>query len=297
MRRKRTQLRRSLSKYVPNSIKRIKHRVNRAVRSGLGELYRPIHAYRYRTYPKVLQTSIPKSGTHLLMMALEGIGYRVYKHQPFNPYINVNYAPSDIQPHLSRVLSGEYFTEHLTWKEKCEKILLNSNFKIVFIYRDPRATAISWCHHLVKGTRLPFRHYLRELPDLKSRIVATLEGIPDECSRNGVGMCSWPALYDLFLPWKKSPAVFSVSFEELVGSKGGGSDEEQLHTLENLFTYLDCVRSHELACRIAKKIYDPSAATFWTGQCDAWRAEIDELTEALLNEKLARQLAEWGYEE
>lgn len=294
MYRTRAQLRRSLSKYTPDSIKRIK----RSVMSGLHELNRPIHGYLYKTYPKVLQTSIPKSGTHLLNQVLEKTGYRLYKNQPFNPYIVIDYEPNGILPHLSHVLPGEYFIEHLAWHEDTERILLDARFKVVFIYRDPRATAVSWCHHMAKeGLRYPLHEHYKRLPNLKERIAATLEGIPDHYSTNMIGMCPWPDLYDHFLPWRKSSAVFSISFEDLIGSRGGGSDETQLSKIEGILKYLGCRHNHESACRLAKQIYNPSVGTFRTGQFDAWRAEIDELTEALLNEKLARQLAEWGYKE
>lgn len=287
-----TKLRRTLSKYVPNSIKRVR----RSVLSGLNQLYRPIHAYQYRSYPKVLQTSIPKSGTHLLRMVLEGIGFSPYALQPFNPYIAIDYEPSGILPHLSNTLPGEYFTEHLPWKKQVEEFLCDAGFKILFMYRDPRATAVSWCHHMTKGgTILPFHEYYQGLSNFHKKITTTLEGIPNNCSANEVAMCPWPEFYDHFLPWKKSPAVFSVSFEDLIGSKGGGSDERQLRTIKGIFDYLGCSLSHEAACRVAEQVYNPSVSTFRKGQIDAWRNEIDEATETLLNEKLAKQLVEWGY--
>jgi sulfotransferase family protein len=288
-------IQRHLSKYVPNSVKDIIRAVTRQVPPTLWELYRPIHGYFYRRYPKVLQTSIPKSGTHVLRMVLEKIGYRPYALQPFNPYIAIDYEPSGILPHLSKTLPGEYLIEHLTWQKQVEEFLCDAGFKILFIYRDPRATAVSWCHHMTRGgTILPFHKHYQGLSNLHSKITTTLEGIPS-CSAGGVAMCPWPEFYDHFLPWKKSPAVFSVSFEDLIGSRGGGSDERQLRAIKGICDYLGCSLSHEVACRVAEQVFNPSVSTFRRGQIDAWRAEVDEATEAVLNDKLAKQLAEWGY--
>lgn len=231
-----------------------------------------------------------------MRMVLEGIGLRPYALQPFNPHIAIDYETSGILPHLSNTLPGEYFTEYLTWQKQVEEFLCDAGFKILFIYRDPRATAVSWCHHMTKGgTILPFHEYYQGLSNFYKKITTTLEGIPNNCSVNEVAMCPWPEFYDHFLPWKKSPAVFSVSFEDLIGTRGGGSDERQLRTIKGILRYLEVKRSHEAVCRIAEQIYNPSVSTFRKGQVDAWRNEIDEATETLLNEKLAKQLVEWGY--
>ena len=109
-------------------------------------------------------------------------------------------------------------------------------------------------------------------------------------------MCPWPDIYDHFLPWKNSPAVLTVSFENLVGSRGGGSDQRQLETIGRILDHLGDKRSHDAALRIAKRIFNPSGSTFRKGQIDGWRDEVAPQTEALLNKTLVRQLAEWGYE-
>lgn len=289
----RSKLRNTLSEHVPETIKY----VMRKVLAGLHELNRPIHAYLHRTYPKVLQTSIPKSGTHLLNQVLEGIGYWCYKNQPFNPNIDVSYEAKIIIPHLSRLCSGEYFTEHLTWNDQIERILLDAGFKILCIYRDPRATAVSAAIWIPKvRSHWTGDYYRRNLPSLHERVIALLDGIPDNESPNGIGLCPWPDLYDKFLPWKESPAVFSVSFENLIGPRGGGSTQIQMSTIEGILGYITPKCSQELACRLATKVYNPSVVTFHKGQINSWRAQIDRNTESILNQRLARQVVEWGYE-
>ncbi len=292
MRRTATQLRTSISKYVPKTIKSIK----RAVFSGLHELNRAIRGNLHRNHARVLQISIPKSGTHLLNQLLEGAGYQLYRNQPFNPDSLVNYDPRAIRPHLAQLYPDEYFIEHLVWQDEMERILVEAGIKVLFIYRDPRATVLSWCHHMVTDGRIhPLHEYYRQLPSLRDRIIATLARLPDRHSGVEIGISPWAELYDQFLPWKHSKTVFSLSFEDLIGSRGGGSDETQLSTIERILKHLGHQNSSEIALRLARKLFNPSVSTFRKGMCDAWRSELDAGTQALLDETLRRQLVEWGY--
>ncbi len=287
-------LRTIVSKYTPKSIKYVKC----GVLSGFHQLRRPIHAYRHRIRPKILQTSIPKSGTHLLNQVLELSGYWLYKNQPFNPYVDTGYEPSALRPHLTKLFPGEYLIEHLTWQQGIEGILAEENVKTLFIYRDPRATAISYSHFIAKkNISHPHHPFYKQLDSLEARIDATLNGVGIDEPIGGIKAVPWGELYDRFLPWKKSPEVCSVSFEELIGSKGGGSDEKQLEKIVEILSNLGFLNAETLAPVIASEVFNPRVPTFRKGRCDSWRDEISSETADMLTQEFARQLQDWGYNE
>ncbi|MBI3736383.1 sulfotransferase domain-containing protein, partial [Candidatus Sumerlaeota bacterium] len=238
---------------------------------------------------KVYQTSIPKSGTHLLSRALEAFGFSLGLHQPFrdpNPLLNFN--PEELRGHARRIFRGEYILEHLTWKKEAEEILLGEGLKIVFIYRDPRAAAVSYAHlgpHMNEHHPL-FAHF-NSLDGFKGRLRATLDGVPGKFARDGVGRCAWGELMDAFLPWRNSANVFSVRFEDLVGPGGGGETDRQREVLAGLAARLGLPDAARRAEEAAGKIFDKSALTFRVGHRDAWRSEVDAETLDWLNQALA----------
>lgn len=257
-------------------------------------LRREVHAWKNSSLPKILETSIPKSGTHLIKGALVSIGYRHLAHQPLNPDVRMQFDVAEFPPVLRNVRSGEFITEHLRWTPDLERLLIQFQFKPLFIYRDPRAVCLSFiAYHLRNNFR--FGNFMRSLPDMRSRIVAVLDGISDADSTAGYGRAPLGEIYDAFLPWRTSPTAWSASFENLVGAQGGGSASDQLDALKRLFTHLELNFTEAQTRTAADKIFDPRATTFRSGRASGWRDELAPDEIHLLNSRLERQILEWGY--
>ncbi len=252
----------------------------------------------YRALPRVYQTSLPKSGTHLLSSALDALGFRLGLHQPFrSPHPLLEYDCVALTSHARRIFNGEYIVEHLPWKQEAENALLHEKLKIIFMYRDPRAALVSYAHF---GAHMnpthPLFDYFNSLGNLDARVMAALEGVEGRHSRDGIGRCAWGDLCDAFSPWRKSQNAHSVSFESLIGEQGGGSRERQAEALKGLIRYLGLHEKVSDFDALADRIFNRSSLTFRAGKINGWREEIQPDTLHHVNEKLKPQLAEWGYE-
>ncbi len=266
------------------------------IRASLRLALRNARALMHPSHPPVLLTSVPKAGTHLLTSLLHRLGYTLYANQPFNPNVIVDYNPAEFRPHLQRVLRGEYILEHLTWKKETEEIMRALNMKVLFVYRDPRATAVSFAHYLAEmNSTHRLSAYFRSLPGTDERVMATLKGIPDYESSNGFGRAPLAALYDNFLPWKNSTAAYSMAFEDLVGERGGGSRNRQFEAIAGVIRYLGLGMDERKLGRIASGVFNEKSMTFRSAQCDSWRRDIRDEIAAAMDRDLARQLREWGY--
>lgn len=266
----------------------------RAVLVPLWRVRREIRAWRNAALPRVIETSIPKSGTHLVKGALDSLGYRHLAHQPVNPDVLLQFNEARIRPALNALKHGEFVTEHLRWTKALEDLLRDLQFRVLFVYRDPRAVCLSFIQYHLKNN-FRFGDFMRLLPDNRARIMAVLNGIADHESSTGCGRAPLGEIYDAFYPWKNSPSVWAASFEELVGAGGGGSDARQIEAVRRLITHLGLEATDERIRIAASRVFDPKAATFRSGRAGGWRNELSSDEIHLLNSRLERQILEWGY--
>lgn len=262
----------------------------------LGEAYRRVRAIRVRGLPPLLETSVPKAGTHLLSMLLLEFGYRMDANQPFNPNVLLDYDAEGLRPAMRRLLPGEFVVEHLAWSAGVERVLREEGAKAAFVYRDPRAAAVSFAHYAATMNPAHRLHaFFKSLPDLDARVMAVLDGVPDAASANGVGRPPLGEMYDAFAPWRTSPLACPLAFEDLVGPQGGGSEDRRLAAVGRLAAFLGIGLGRDGMGARADRIFDRASVTFRSGQCEAWRGEVSERTLASLNERLGGRLADWGY--
>ncbi len=262
----------------------------------LRPLYREVRSFARRDLPPVLQISMPKAGTYLGASILNHLGYRQLAHQPFNPDVKMECDAEELRPHLNRIMSGEYVTEHLPWSREIENEIARSGIKLIFIHRDPRSVCLSFAHFADRPEH-HFYDYYHSLPTIREKVMATLDGVPDEKSRTGHGRAPLGVIFDRFHPWLNSPIVHSASFEELIGPAGGGSAEKQLIAVAGLVKFLGLKADAGRVQDLADRAFDRRSVTFRSGQSDAWRCELDPETVKILNHRLSPQLQAWGYQQ
>ena len=272
---------------------------------------------------KILFTSIPKSGTHLLLRYFDITGF---KHAgPFGGLV----FDEKFYDFVQNLQAGEYSAWHYHWSENLASIIRNNGAKVVFLYRDPRARVCSNLHFIMKTPhhRL-FNFFTKHLQTDRERIQRLIEGFSDEdyfthimkkhnsdeldtihpCPSDhpllvtGKGPLSKHRgginnVYRLFTRWLDDPDVFSVRFEDIIGPKGGGDGQTQMRVLRELmqFTGVPAVGSLD-AETIATQLFHTGATTFRRGSIDAWREDLTpELHDLFLQE--SRELLElWGYD-
>ena len=161
--------------------------------------------------------------------------------------------------------------------------------KIIFNYRDPRDTILSMINFLCKKTKggLSDFNNLRVLSEimlskdsLEDRLTYALADDSFPCQASDFKSMRWLLHH---------PNVFKVSFEELVGPKGGGSAEAQLDAAARL---LDFLGERNLSPEdVVGTLFNSDSFSFFKGQIGGWEKiytpEHRRIADAVFGEVLA----------
>jgi hypothetical protein len=163
---------------------------------------------------------------------------------------------------------------------------------LIFNYRDPRDTVVSMINFLAGRTREGYGSFFEG--DIFSAILASKsswEEKIDYALRDPafLGQDQFEASLWLF----NHPAVCKVRYEDLVGSRGGGSRQRQIETVARLLAHIGSNRDPEA---VADHVYNPASWTFFRGRTGAWRERFTERNLAQFNERFGDLLEHYGYE-
>jgi hypothetical protein len=193
--------------------------------------------------------SIPKSGTHLLIKMLNNMGILQNKSSlPYHGKWNTVFEYSYHTPCKEFVTENFFKTTNPMGKHP----LFQS--PVIFMYRNPLDIVVSELSWFMKPSEL-LSHYLNNFSDMDSKLLALI----DESSLLGNIL----ERMNRYVGWLDFSNVIPVSYEELVGSRGGGSDIEQIKTIWSLQLKLHIPGSPQ---EIANKIYDEKSPTFLKGK-------------------------------
>jgi hypothetical protein len=161
--------------------------------------------------------------------------------------------------------------------------------RVIFNYRDPRDTILSMVNFLCGRTKeglsafnnlRAFSNILLAKPSLEERLTYALTDESFPCQAGDFKRMLWLLHH---------PNVCKVSFEELVGPKGGGSAESQLSTAARLIDFLGA--SDSSPEEVAAALFNPDAFSFFRGQMGGWQdvytAEHRRIAEARLGEVIS----------
>jgi hypothetical protein len=218
-----------------------------------GDIVAPI-TDRHSSRNAVFMISIPKSGTHLAYEVLNWFGYHRGETAPQKPRPQHWYFIDKGTPHTD---APSFLFNH-PWQQQGEYITHPFHGSAaVFIYRHPYDVLLSeanWYSIInVKG-------YLAGLSP--NAVVARLANDP----------WLFGSLRDRiakFVAWLNFPNVIPISYEELVGPRGGGSARRQRALIWSMQLKLQVAGAPDV---IADKIYNPRSATFRVGQAGAYRS-------------------------
>jgi hypothetical protein len=87
--------------------------------------------------------------------------------------------------------------------------------------------------------------------------------------------------------------VISVSFEEIVGEKGGGNDELQLKAIWSIMLKLQIEGEPK---KIAKKIYNPKSDTFNKGKIGSFKNKLKDYHYEMFKKLNQDFMDEFGYD-
>ena len=93
--------------------------------------------------------------------------------------------------------------------------------------------------------------------------------------------------------WMNDDDVLVFRFEDLVGSRGGGSDELQEKEINTLISWAEA-GSVDIT-DVAKKVFGPGRHTFRRGFINGWCGEMPHNIQQEATEVMHDLIIKWGY--
>lgn len=263
---------------------------------------------------KAFVNSLPKSGTNLVIKALLMMGMRETFHvsaglvrartvasavrralwhplgQSYQVGIDtpVDIARWPIDARLRRLEAGAFGSGHLGYTSALLDRIKLHGIRPILMTRDPRAVLVSGIDYIVSQPRHALHRGFRSL-ERRAQIERMLLG----GNVGGVELRSLQERCAALAPWLEDPQVLRLKFEDLVGSRGGGSDQRQRESLAGLAEYLGVAAT--LVDDVAAGLWGPGRATFRQGTAEGWREAIPAEMLGDLTSELRPVLLAWGY--
>ncbi|HET7017305.1 MAG TPA: hypothetical protein VFI65_25500 [Streptosporangiaceae bacterium] len=163
--------------------------------------------------------------------------------------------------------------------------------RIIFNYRDPRDIVLSMINFLTGKTGKGignfsefqiFSRILDSMPSLDAQLTYALSD-PSFPTQGDLGRMFWLLSH---------PNVCKVSFEELIGAQGGGSEERQRDAVNRIADFLGVRTEVET---VLPRLYNRNSFSFFKGQTHAWRDVFTPYHRQLAEQRFGEMLALYGY--
>jgi hypothetical protein len=264
--------------------------------------------------PRVLVVTVPKSGTHLLDSILErmpplrrqekvGLNAKLRFH-PFNflPFTGAATCVTGIgRPHrvkvsamrhaLGRIQPWRYAMSQLPWQPVVMELLRRLAIRPIVVVRDPRDVLVSLMHHALSKPAHFMHRVLKEQPSDRARLSLLITGTPDDARHRSAPVAQ---RLDFILGWVEDPSVLTLRFEDLVGAKGGGSDERQHAAIVALGEWVGRPVEAGEARRIGEEMFG-MGRTFRKGRVHSWCDAFDDDLIALFEKTAGDRMRRLGY--
>ena len=136
----------------------------------------------------------------------------------------------------------------------------------------------------------PFHRFYQELGGWNERLAFSISGV--WIPRAGY-LVSIGERYRLMEAWGSYPGSLTLRFEDMVGERGGGSEEAQIDSLRRLGGLVEA--SNPDLVSIADSIFGGSS-TFRKGRIGGWRDSFEDEHHELFDRIAGGDLIRWGYE-
>lgn len=221
-----------------------------------GTVIAPITSHFWKRRPLFL-ISIPKSGTHLVYELASAFGYRQGGNCTDDPAGGTTYFINSMNPHTA--------TSFLDFRDSSSNLYHPfMRCPAIFSYRNPLDIVVSEANYYHKDGRSAFWSYLSGL-DFDGRVRLLIN---DPFMLGTVRDRIMP-----FLGWLGVKNVIPVSYEELVGARGGGDDGLQARLIWSLQLKLHVPGSPR---DFASRIYNDKSPTFTSGQLNTYKRALSD---------------------
>ncbi len=255
--------------------------------------------------PPCVLITIPKSGSHMVIKALYFLtGGSPIWHTHFP---SLCYIPSE---------QGFLYT-HFCVSSQLEKNYSHlPELKKIINVRDLRDVCISMVHQICKspwpGMNQDIRNKFKKMSFEKQLLfVINFDYELDEVAEFAPNslQASIAKIAEQAVQYSQERDCLVCKYENLVGLRGGGSEELQKEELRRIITYLDLSVSESLLSDIASSLYgnevDPFSSgkfahfqsTFQQGKVNNWKNFFTEEHKEAFKHRLGKSLIALGYEQ
>ncbi|MFC1828894.1 hypothetical protein ACFL0O_04695 [Thermodesulfobacteriota bacterium] len=226
-----------------------------------GVVIAPITNHYYKNKPLFL-ISIPKSGTHLLYELAEALGYRPGIVCPDNPTPGFWYCIEYSNSHTS---AKDFFIDTVRRSPFGNRAHPLFKSPALFIYRNPLDVVVSEANYYHKDGNTGFYGYLSN-KSFQERLLTLIDDPWMLGSiRDRIGN---------YIPWLEFGNVIPVSFEELIGPKGGGDIETLTRLIWSIQLKLHIPGTPS---QFGNRIFKEDSPTFHKGQIGSYLDGFTEL--------------------
>ena len=248
---------------------------------------------------KVLVSSVPKSGSHLIRKLLVEFGIRnvsgkLHRGGFYRMYGGVSLGR--VKRELLLLPRGSFLSSHLFYDHEIKEYIRKSGIKVILMIRDPRDLVLSLAS-FIREEEHPYSPFFAKLTEdevVKACITGYskhAEGIDENHNVQG-GVAE---TFIRILRWETHGIGKILRFEDLVGSMGGGSDDKQLEIIKDLAEYVGVDPGKGELERIAKNLFG-GTATFRGGQIGKWKHKFTDEQKELFDLYAGDLLVRLGYE-
>lgn len=237
-------------------------------------------------HDKFVVLTPPKTGTHLLTKILS---YMTEK-QCYHHGRDVGSAANMLKIIKQLEHKNMFFDNHQVNPEIIH-MLLDNNYKIVSLIRDPRDQLLSVLRWILEG----------RWPSLNLKHLTAEEQIDELILGTRFGWKAFEQCFAKTCPIRLIESLpdnvaYISRFEYLVGPKGGGNLEYQILEILNLASHIGVQLSVEKAEQIAKMAYG-GTWSFRHGKIGSWKNQFSMTNKDTYKLYYGSLLIDWGYEE
>lgn len=252
----------------------------------------------------IICNSYPKSGTHLLYQIL----YSIPGLKKWNDIVSVQAlcgiinTINHIRWKIGSAPKSSIVRSHLMYCDQVLNILEEFNCKTIFIYRDLRDVAVSHARWITKEQRIFLHDIYLQQKSFDQQLMSSIKGVPigTPFSSN----VSQPDIGTDFSRWKGwvyDPPTLAVKFEDLVGERGGGSEDKRLYIIEQILDHLEVnLPNTQIRSQFASYALNPEEShTFkkgGKGSIGGWKSVFKEFHKKEFKKFAGETLIELGYE-
>lgn len=226
-----------------------------------GIIIAPITQHYYRNKPLFL-ISIPKSGTHLLYELAETLGYQCGIVCPDTPSPGFWYCVEYSNSHTS---AKDFFIDTVRRSPIGNRDHPLFKSPALFMYRNPLDILVSEANYYHKDGNTSFYGYLSN-KSFQERLLTLIDdpwllgSIRDRVSN--------------YIPWLEFGNVIPVSFEEMIGPKGGGDIQNLIQLIWSIQLKLHIPG---IPSQFGNKIFKEDSPTFHKGQIGRYLYDFTDI--------------------